>query len=311
MLIPLTTAMEIVDAFEELLASKDISIPAHATTGASMLSLFQILKRIKAGSAISHNNLRKENTAGAAVHDLAAKVLAVQKHPDFDMLIPHLQMLASGAVHLTQERQYESADTYNKLIELYWACLLMATDLRIQLDHPLHSVGDNPDVIAFRDDMSRAYAFKTIRSRHTQSLFDHLNVGVDQIERCAADEGIVVFNLTPYILDLDPWPAEGTYYQDWRAVYKEYRTQISHMIDQVVKDNGQAAIDNIFDGKKAVGSVLCLAIFTIIAENPLSGNPVVMPIKMAVHIPIAPKFMPSEAFYKEILLANHAMQRNL
>ena len=311
MLIPLNNAMATVDAFEELLASKNISIPAHPETGADMLSLYKILERIRTGKSTSPDNLRQENTAGAAVHDLVAKVLMVQKHPDFKMIIPHLEKLADGAVHLTQQRQYENADTYNKLIELYWACLLMAIDLRIELDHPTRSAGDNPDVISFRGDKSSAYAFKTIQSHHTQSLLEHLEKGIDQIERSAADEGIVVFNLTPYILDADPWPEEGSYYRDWSDVYRICRSMISQMIDQVVEDNGQAAIDEIFAGKKAVGSVLCLAIFTTIAGNPLTGNPIVMPIKMAVHIPLASKFNLSGDFYEEVLLANQAMQRNL
>ncbi|MFG6500117.1 hypothetical protein [Sulfitobacter sp. 1A15106] len=311
MLVPFKNAMETVDAFEELLASKNISIPKHPESGADTLSLYRILQRIKSGEPTPHEDRRQESTAGAAIHDLAAKVLKVQKHPDFEMLIPHLEKLADGAVHLTQQRQYESADTYNKLIELYWACLLMANDLRIRLDHPTHSAGDNPDVISVQEDKSRAYAFKTIQSHHTQSLLEHLKKGIEQIERCDADEGIVVFNLTPYILDADPWPAEGTYYQDWRVVWTICRSMISGMIEQLIADNGQAEIDKIFAGKKTVGSILCLAIFTTVAKNPLTGNPVAMPIKMAVHIPVASKCNLAGDFYDEVNLANHAMQQNL
>lgn len=49
------------------------------------------------------------------------------------MLIPHLEMLSRGVVHLTQEPPAD-ADAYNKLVEVYWATLLMANGSRVLLD---------------------------------------------------------------------------------------------------------------------------------------------------------------------------------
>jgi hypothetical protein len=310
MLIQLDDASKLADRFETLLEAKGISVPAHPSTGADMLPLWYILKRLREGFSGIPDELRGEYASGIAVHDLAAKILAVEAHSDFGMLIPHLDMLTRGAVHLTQEPPANS-DVYNKLIEVYWACLLMANGVEVKLDHPKHSPGDNPDVIALhRGTPARAYAFKTVRSPHTQNLLDHLVKGIDQIERSAATEGIVAFHLTPRILEAGLWP-QGKYYIDWRFPAATAVGLLNQMISQVVADNGQATIDAIFAGTKTAGTVLCLAFFPTVAANPLTGNPVVMPIKVATLVEMAPGQPLSPALHGEIEAANDEMQRRL
>lgn len=301
---------DLVDSFEELLATHGISIPRHVSTGADMLSLWRILNTIRAGFAGTPDDMRLEYTAGLAVHDLAAKVLAVQEHPDFPTLIPHLEMLVQGAVHLTQEPPAD-ADAYNKLVEVYWATLLMAKSIRVLLDHPKNSKGDNPDVIALDGGQAaRAYAFKTVRSPHTQSLLDHIVKGVDQIERCSAPEGIVAFNLTPRLLGAGLWPEAG-FFADWRQPAVRTIEMLTGMISDVLKDNGQEAIDDVFAGKKAVGSILCVAFIPTVARNPITGNAVVMPLKVATLVNLVADRPPSAAMLAEIEAANHTMQTAL
>lgn len=67
----------------------------------------------------------------------------------------------------------------------------------------------------------------------------------------------------------------------------------------------------IFAGKKAVGTVLCLAVFPTVARNPLTGNPVVMPIKVATLVEVAPSHPISVSLHAEIEAANHKMQTEL
>ncbi len=310
MIVLLKDAMQTVDDFERLLDSNGISVPANASTGADMLSIWNILKCIRNGFSGAPDDLRKEYTAGMAIHDMAAKVLAVENHPDFKQIVPHLKMLMGGAVHLTEEPTYNSADVYNKLIEAYWACLLMANDVNVEIDDPKNSTGFNPDVIAKDAYKSRAYAFKTIRSPYTQSLLEHLKKGVDQIERSPADEGIVAFQLTPRIIDSDLWPKGGAYI-DWRVPAAKAVDLLVKMISKIVIENGQPAVDAVFAGKKAVGAVLCLAIFPTVARNPETGNAVVMPIKVAILVELAPSYPISKSLHSEIELANDAMQRKL
>lgn len=307
MQIEIKDAEDLVDRFEQLLDARGVSIGAHASTGADMLSLWKILGLVRAGLVGTPDDHRNEYAAGVAVHDFAAKVLAVQNHPKFDMLVPHLEMLNAGAVHLTQEPPAD-ADVYNKLIEIYWACLLMANGVDVELDHPKHSKGNNPDVIALEGDCpARAYAFKTIRSEHTQNLLDHLKKGVDQIERSDAREGIVCLHLTPRILKGGLWP-EGKFYEDWRFAAVKCASDMVQWVSQIVIDNGQADVDAIFAGKKAAGEVLCIALFAVPARNPESGNAVVMPIKVATTVSLAPNYPVSDALQHEIVAANHLMQ---
>lgn len=310
MQVQIASASDLVDRFEELLARHGVSIPRHASTGADMLPLWRILNTIRAGYAGTPDDMRLEYTAGLALHDLAAKVIAVEDHPDFPTLIPHLGMLAQGAIHLTQEPPADS-DTYNKLVEVYWATLLMARGTRILLDHPKNSKGDNPDVIALEGGQpARAYAFKTVRSPHTQSLLDHIIKGVDQIERCSAPEGIVAFNLTPRLLGAGLWP-KGGFFADWRQPAAHTIERLTRMISDVVKDNGQEAIGEVFAGKKAVGSILCAAFVPTVARNPGTGNAVVMPLKVAALINLIADRLPAAEMQAEIVAANHIMQTAL
>lgn len=312
MIVDLKSAMKTVDDFEELLTQHRISIPRNSATGADMLPIWSILETLRRGFEGTPDDLKGEYTAGAAVHDLAAKVLAVKTHADFEMLLPHLELLAQGAVHLTEQPGIVGADTYNKLIELYWACLLMDTGVRIELDHPKHSQGNNPDVIAIDGSRkARAYAFKTIRSPHAQSILEHIIKGVDQIERSDAEEGIVALNLTPKLFQAGLWPPEGQYFLDWRDPASMAMRVLRQGVAEVVRDNGVAAIEAIFRSKKAVSSVLTIGIFPTVAMNPITGRAVVMPIKIAMLVEMATSRPLSTDLHLEIEAANEVMQLRL
>jgi hypothetical protein len=243
------------------------------------------------------------------VHDLAAKVLEVSADLGFDQFLPHLKMLNAGTIHLTEEPP-AYADVYNKLIELYWSCLCTSLGRKVELDHPKQSSdGENPDVIALDEKgaPAHAYAFKTVRSPHTQSVFEHIQKGIDQIERSPAREGIVALHLTPRIAKAGFWPTGG-YYQDWRPVVGQIVSELQQTVSAVVRDNGQAEINKLFQGRKAVGAILCLAFSPIVAKHPVSGKAVVMPLKVATLVDLYTGRRMSADFYVEVALANHAMQ---
>jgi hypothetical protein len=225
--VQLTNASIIVDRFEELMSTKGVSIPQHPQTGADMLSFWHLLKRTRQGFSGTADAVRSEFTAAVAVHDLAAKVLEISQNPNFERLLPHLRMLNAGAIHLTEESP-ANADAYNKLIELYWSCLCLSLGRGIELDDPAHSKGTNPDVITLNQAGAPAhgYAFKTIRSQHTQSVFDHISKGIEQIERSPAPEGIVALHLTPRIAKAGFWPTGG-YYADWRPVARQIASELT------------------------------------------------------------------------------------
>ena len=301
-------AADVVDRFEELMLKHAISIPQHPQTSADMLPLWQILKHLRSGQQMSFDRQRELFFAAVAVHDLASKVLEVKNNPQFKVLLPHLKMLVEGTVHLTEEPP-SPADTYNKLIELYWACLCLGKQFPITLDDPVHSDGKNPDVITLNSagQPAHAYAFKTIRSKHTQNIFDHIKKGVEQIERSPATRGIVALHLTPRLNMKELWP-DDAYFSDYRFPAAHVTGAMRVMVSQVLWDNGQTAIDAIFAGKKAVGSVLCMAFAPTVAAHPDTGKPTFMPIKVPVVVHIATGATIPNAFCHEISEANEGMQ---
>jgi hypothetical protein len=306
--IRLADASAIVDKFEELMGKMGVSIPQNPQTGADMLGTWYLLRRSREDFPDTVDELRPEFTATVATHDLAAKILEVSENPNFPLLIPHLSMLTAGAVHLTAEPPAQ-ADVYNKLIELYWACLLLAQGLKIEIDDPNHSTGSNPDVITIDSSGSpaHAYAFKTIRSCHTQSVYEHIARGIEQIERSSAREGIVALHLTPRIAKAGFWPS-GRYYTDWHPVALRVADKLREIVAGIVKDNGQSEIDALFAGRKAAGSVLCLAFCPIVARHPFADAAVVMPLKVATLVDLQTGRNISHGMLAEIERANHAMQ---
>lgn len=301
-------ASDVVDQFEELLISHGISIPRHEQTNADMLPLWRIINFVRNKEEVSLDTQRDLFTAGVAMHDLASKVLAVKDSSQFPILLPHLKLLVEGAIHLTQEPP-SPADSYNKLIELYWACLCIGKNFPVALDDPLHADGTNPDVITLNaaGGKERAYAFKTIRSKHTQNILDHLTKGVDQIQRSDAQEGIVALHLTPRLNTKDLWPT-GAYFADYRFAGEYIRGAMVTMVSQVIWDNGQAAIDAIFSGKKAVGTVLCIAFTPMVAAHPITQRPTFMPFKVPVLVNLATTVSMTSSLAYELREANEGMQ---
>jgi hypothetical protein len=311
--IPMLEAAQVVDQFEGVLANHGIDIPRHSETGADMLSFWKILKWIK------ENGLRYPGSeeqelfrAALAVHDLAVKVLSVSGNIFFPRLIEHLRLLSKGAVHLTQVPPADS-DVYNKLIELYWACLLLSCGVGIKLDPPIRgSDGTNPDVITLDGSSSpmNGYAFKTIRSPHTESIRSHIVKGVDQIEASAAPTGIVGLHLTPRLAWGTRWPDDHVFEDHNVAAYFAI-DQMRAMVGAVIADNGQQEIDRIFAGKKAVGHVLCIAFLPTIAISPETGRPTFMPIKISTVFSLASSAPLPHSLYLELWCANEVMQRKL
>lgn len=155
------------------------------------------------------------------------------------------------------------------------------------------------------------YAFKTVRSPYTQNMLDHLEKGINQVEVSSSTDGIVAFNLTPRLLQAHAvWP-EGGYFADWRLPAIHLAEACRQMVGQIVVDNGQAKIDALFRGKKATGSVLCLAFCPTVALHPETSKPVVMPLKVGTVVAISEENPLSDAFGTELTVLNHMMQTSL
>jgi hypothetical protein len=213
-------------------------------------------------------------------------VLKVRDEPQFSRLLPHLRILAEGAIHLT-EPPPAYADGYNKLIEVYWASICLSAGLEVEIDDPQSSNGRNPDIITKAPSRSakHGYAFKTIRSPHTQSILEHIEKGRDQIETSSSSEGVVALHLTPRLQTENIWP-QGGFYSDWRQPALDVSSACRAMLAQVVTDNGQPRIDDIFRGTKVAGSILCVGFCPTVAAHPVTGLPTVMPLKVATLVQV-------------------------
>jgi len=145
---------------------------------------------------------------------------------------------------------------------------------------------------------------------HTESIRSHIIKGVDQIEVSSAPTGIVGLHLTPRLAWGSLWPDDHVFenYQDASFFAIE---QMRTMLATLVADNGQKEIDQIFAGKKAVGSVLCIAFLPTVAISPETQQPTFMPIKIATVISLASSAILPHSLYLELWCANEVMQRKL
>ena len=139
------------------------------------------------------------------MYDFAATVLAVETQPEFKSFLPHLKLFEAGAAFATavQSKNGDIRDDVNrKLAELYLGTLAIHFAFDVELDHPVKSKGDNPDVM-FKVEpdglpASRwALAIKTVSTRAGQTIFENIQKATKQIDAtaCPADRGMVVINL--------------------------------------------------------------------------------------------------------------------
>lgn len=279
-MVPFETASALIDEFEQLLLTNGISVPRQQTTGADMLSVWHLLQFAENSDQSKPEDSRPLLRHGWAAYDLAARVLQIKTHSDFSKLIPHLKMLNAGAISLTNPPAVD-ADSYNKLIELYWACLCMSVGLSIEIDHPTNATGRNPDVIALSPTSSRGYALKTIRALNPQTIMERIEEGIDQIEKSPAESGVVVLNLTPRI-NHDALFPENTSFPDASK-------PISMAIDQMreIFHDFRAAIPEaerrlLVKNKKAFPIVLGISFSVASCIAPGSSLPTATPLRVLV-----------------------------
>lgn len=115
----------------------------------------------------------------------------------------------------------------------------------VELDHPVKSKGDNPDVMfSVEPDgipVSRwALAIKTVSSRAGQTIFENIQKAAKQIDSaaCPADRGMVVINLKNSLQHDQLW---GTTYTSLDLAKTALGMQMDELIAMV--ENGRPASD--------------------------------------------------------------------
>lgn len=138
----------IVNRFITLLNQHGISPAVGSRIESEFLSPLQLLESTRNAGKLADSPELLADAGG--MYDLAAKILAVETQPEFQSFIPHLKLFEEGAKFATavQPKNGDIRDDVNrKLAELYLGSLAVHFAFNVQLDHPVNSKGDNPDVL--------------------------------------------------------------------------------------------------------------------------------------------------------------------
>jgi hypothetical protein len=222
----------------------------------SVTQLLEIGKNPQPAAGLANEDQIIRNAAG--VHDFAAKLLAAREVPEFAQFDEHLKLIATAKLKTTLSQIGENDptdDAARKLVELYVACLAIHCGENIRLDHPANAKGDNPDILLSYRDKIWALAIKTPSSRHGQTLFENIEKAGQQIERSAANNGLVVLNVKNIIDHEALWRSSFATLDDAMAALK---TEIAKVCEAADKDRPVADWDTIFAGNKTVLPVLLI-----------------------------------------------------
>lgn len=267
-LVPFQVADDIGDRFLALLHKYGIQPPTGCSTlQDELLSLTQLVEVMKNPSLAAQPDQAGILRSAAAVHDLAAKVLAVEHLPDFQGFLPHLRLIGETKVRTDSLAQNATSrqddDTVRKFAELYIGCLAAHIGTNVVLDSPTNSAGDNPDVMFTLQQCDErkpperwALAIKTISSRQGQTIFERIKEGALQIDapRCNADHGMVIINAKS-ALDHDAlW---NTRFANLQSAIAGIHDQLQRLIDQAAEDRPQTEWDSLFQ-QRVVRPILFL-----------------------------------------------------
>jgi len=249
-------ADKIVDRFINVLHMHGVTPAIGSKIESEFLSPLELLESTRSLGALVDNPELLADAAG--MYDLAAKLLAVETQPEFDSFIPHLKLFEAGAEFSTavQPKKGDIRDDVNrKLAELYLGSLAVHFAFNIQLDHPLNSKGDNPDVMfEVKPEEGApslwALAIKTVSSRSGQTIFENIQKAAKQIDAaaCPANRGMVVINLKGSLQHDELWKSTYNSLDDAKA---ELLAQIDAIINAAEADRPLSDWEPLFSSRTA------------------------------------------------------------
>ena len=204
---PFDTSEQDIFDFEKLLNDHGLTIQANSDL--ARISLAVLETNAKHKKEIQHDDnidIRYIFSDVAGIVDFVKQILKHKSHPDFNQIIPHLQLLNTASTATLTSKSKITDDGNNKLMELYIALLCMSFATNVCLDDPNNSKGDNPDIMFDFKNQKWAIACKALHSAKEKTLYDTLEKVTEQINRSNADKGIVAVNFKN-IIDRDQiWP---------------------------------------------------------------------------------------------------------
>ncbi len=193
-------------ALETLLAKSGISVRPGSAFERHVLSVLHFTEQKSLGRIRAEDeDIRPLYRTLIGVHEFATLLLKCQDSPQFPALLPHLRLLNEGeALQNTPSGGRDQAT--NKLFELYMGAVALQCGEDLTLDNPFISSGENPDVLVTIKQRRWGIACKVLHGLSPQGFIDHLEKGLDQIDRSPAEVGVVAFNLKNVLPHDEIWP---------------------------------------------------------------------------------------------------------
>lgn len=280
----------IADRFLELLNRHDIRPPPKSEMENELLSLTELIEITRNPNLAQGPHKLETLRLAAGLHDLAAKILAVENIEEFDQFTPHLKLIAeakyrSSAPPTLLQNASSTApnDTNRKISELYVACLATLIGLDIALDSPTAAKGDNPDVMftvldgAGTQPRRWALAIKSISGQSGQTFFERIEGAAAQIDApaCQADHGMVVLIVKDVLKHDELW---NTDFADEGEAVAALGGQLEALMAKANADRPQAEWDALFTGK-VVRPILLIG-QTVVRLPTAAGPDTPTPLKM-------------------------------
>lgn len=211
-------------------------------------------------------------SALGGLHELYKWILSIKDNDSFDVLIPHLQMMAESAVRINSKTPMINAvtgrqdDSTNKLIETIVAMFAIKIGSEVDLDDPVKSSGgENPDIIFNYSEDKIAIACKTLRGSSSNTLLDNFRSASKQIERADCDYGYIAINAMNI---LPHKKIESNVYSDITVPLNLITEDIASLLENL-KVEAKQELDEIFKSSKVRPVIL-----TFIHSNTRLSSPI-------------------------------------
>jgi hypothetical protein len=270
---------EEVEQFSQVLTSVGIDIEPGSPLEEMCLTLLSLEEKRRNDALIDRmEDIRVRLRPALGLHDLLRRVTRLHPRPSFPNLTPHLRLLNSSTVaqNVAAPRDAVAAKIFELLMAL--VCLDVGTD--VELDGPVESYGDNPDILVTLAGRRWGFACKVLFGWSPITMFERLEDGIRQVERSPAEVGCTIINLKNQIEHDETWPLVNP---EEHATGKQTPTfgawrNIQHPRDillrlaqrrheELVSVNGDEAIQSLLTGKKSIaGALLFLQTATALAS---------------------------------------------
>ena len=266
-------ADRIADRFEEVMRERGFPIRQGSTLEEHCLLLKDLVeKQHNERARIPGEDVRTQLSKGAGILDLFRKVVRRSSHLDFASVAAHLSVLNEKG-WLPQNVSSAPTDQIgNKVFELLLALAVMGLGTGIELDDPLSSHGDNPDVLINIGPSCWGFACKVMHGQSAMTLFERILEGMEQIEASRADTGIVVLNFRNRLPHDDLFVRRATpgakeaelgIYLDPRQACDELAVLCYRALDEMEAHVTRDAVGRAIAGRKALPAVAVIAQTTV------------------------------------------------